>query len=92
MKPEESLGWWFKVPCIGRQHGSQSAWCGGKVFCDVLVFHDPGAEVSRSHADLNLFSSKEVLLAKKEQSCVVYVPSFLMDSFTFICSWSLLKL
>lgn len=68
MKAEESLGRWFKVLCIGRQHGGQSAWCGGEVFCNVLVFYDPGAEVSRSHADRNLFSSKEVLLAKKEQS------------------------
>lgn len=50
------------------------------MFWDVLVFYNPGAEISRSCADLKLFSSKEVLLAKKEQSSVMYVPSLLLLS------------
>lgn len=56
---------------------SSHLWFRGSIFWDVLVFHDLGDEISRSWEDLNLFSSKEVLLVKKEHSFSVMSASSL---------------
>lgn len=78
-KPRESPGWWYQ----GTMQREAMQW----FMCSVAEGYSEmfwssttlaGAEISGSCADLNLFSSKEVLLVQKEHSSsVMSAPSLL---------------
>lgn len=90
-KPWDSLGWEVKGTTKGGSRAARQVWFRGRMFGDLLVFCDPGTEISRPCADLNLFNSKEVVLVKKEHlSSVRLAPSLLLQSPLSFLSHSLL--